>query len=307
VERFKWFAGTPVPVKGMRKHAVVLIVMVFMGLVAGCLGGNGEETPSITTTSSPSISTTSNPGESSTSTATVSESTTSTQKPSGPDLDALLEWVSGIRQFIYTGNTTIKMRVITKQNGTLQEDNVTFTVLENAYVDYESWSAWINSTTLSLPDGVTTNSSRIVVNNVTYLQTLVGWVKTEDPSASKILWDYSIVDLARKYLKEKPESVENGEVVKLRYTVPEYELEPLARIYFSASPDSEVTVGNGTLELYFADGELTGGRLGFDVRIKNWVSDPILGNMTITLDGSWSETVKITSVNKKENVEVPST
>ncbi|ASJ06173.1 hypothetical protein [Thermococcus pacificus] len=280
----------------MKRYAVLFIAILLIGLVAGCLGRNsGETTPSGTTSSATQSIT------------KKVETTTTTQTPKGPDLDELLKTVNSIRQFTYTSNATLRMLVTIEQGNTSETDNVTLNVLENGYMDYESWSAWINSTTVSLPDGAKTNMSRIVVDNITYIQSIVGWVKAEDTGASEIVWRYSIVGLAKEYLGEKPSSVENNGTLKLVYHIPDYRLRPFATVYFATSSETVVNVEDGRLELYFRDGQLVGGRLSFSVSSETDVNDPTLGEMKITQNGTWDETFKITSINEKKAVKAPST
>ncbi|CAD5245282.1 hypothetical protein [Thermococcus camini] len=286
----------------MKRYAFLLIVVLLTGAVAGCLGGGGSGVTPSTTTESGGTS----PTTTTTQQTTTTPSQTATETPSGQDVNALLQGVSKIRQFTYTSNASLEMLVTIEGNGTSQEDNVTLHILERGYMDFESWSAWINSTTVSLPDGARTNTSRIVVENVTYIQTIVGWVRTEDRAASDILWRYSIVGLAREYLKEKPDSVETGAVTKLTYSIPDYRLKPLATVYFAASPDTVVYVKDGQLELWFSEERLIGGRLSFSVSSETNVDDPTLGKMTIKQDGKWSETFKIDSINEKRSVREPS-
>ncbi|AEK73361.1 hypothetical protein GQS_07315 [Thermococcus sp. 4557] len=287
----------------MKRYAFLLIVILLAGAMAGCLGGGGSGvTPSTTTESEGTAPTTTTTQQ-----TTTTPSQTATETPAGPDVNALLQEVSRIQQFTYTSNASLEMLVTIEGNGTSQGDNVTLRILERGYMDFESWSAWINSTTVSLPDGARTNTSRIVVENVTYIQTIVGWVRTEDSDASDILWRYSIVGLAREYLREKPDSVETGAVTKLIYRIPDYRLKPLATVYFAASPDTVVYVKDGRLELWFSDGRLIGGRLSFSVSSETNVDDPTLGKMTIKQDGKWNETFEIDSINEKRNVREPST
>ncbi|NJE10924.1 hypothetical protein [Thermococcus sp. MAR1] len=287
----------------MKKHALILILILVTGLMAGCLGGNGS------TTSSPATSQQTGHTPSTTTTATSSTTTTfsPTETPREVTTDELLAGVSGIRQFTYTANAEVSMLVIVKQENLTQRDNVTLAIRETGYMDFESWSAWINTTTISVPDNASTNTSRIVVNNVTYIMTPVGWVKATDPATAEFIWVYNLVNLAREYLKRTPDERENGEKLVLRYYLNDQDVVPLAMMYFAATPDTEISVKNGLLELYFENGRLVGGRISFSVSTKTSIDDPTIGKMTITQDGSWSERVTITSVNEKRKVTEPST
>jgi len=287
----------------MKRYAVPLIAILLIGLVTGCLGENDGKTMPETTRSVQSTAKT----VETTPTGQTSSQTTTTQTPEEPDPEELLKAVNTIRQFTYISNATLVMVVTIGGDNVSETDNVTLNIIEKGYMDYESWSAWINSTTVSLPDGVKTNTSMIVVDNVTYIKTVVEWVKVEDPETSEIVWRYSIVGLAREYLKEKPYSVENDGTLKLVYRVPEYRLRPLATVYFATSSETVVNVKDGRLELYFKDGQLVGGRLSFDVSSETEVNDPILGEMKITQRGTWDETFEITSINERRKVEIPLT
>lgn len=280
----------------MKGYALPLLVILLVGAIAGCMGG-GE------TTAKPTASIVPNGTEKMETTGSPRPAVTTTRKE--PDPGELLEGVRSIRRFTYNSNTSLVMTVTVEGNESSETDNVTLRIIERGYVDYDSWSAWINTTTISLPDGTGTETSRIIVNNVTYLRTAVGWVRIDDPAASEMVWRYSIVSLARRYLAEKPDSIEEGKILRLIYRIPDYELEPLAEAYFSASAQTSVYVSGGRLELHFRGNRLVGGRLGFDVSSVTEVSDPILGEMRITQEGSWDETFEITSVNKRIEVRPP--
>ena len=288
----------------MKKYALILILILVTGLMAGCLGGNGS------TTSSPTTSQQTEHTPSTTTTRSVSSTTTTpspTETPREITTDELLAGVSGIRQFTYTANAEVSMLVIVKQENLTQRDNVTLAIEETGYMDFESWSAWINTTTISVPDNASTNTSRIVVNNVTYIMTPMGWVKATDPATAEFMWRYNLVSLAREYLKRTPDERENGEKLVLRYYLNDQEVAPLAMMYFAATQDTQISVKNGVLELYFDGANLIGGRISFSVSTKTSIDDPTIGKMTITQDGSWSETITITSVNEKRKVTEPST
>lgn len=186
-------------------------------------------------------------------------------------------------------------------------DNVTLGMSERGYLDFGSWSALINTTTVSVPDGVSFNTSRVLVSNVTYIQTPTGWVKSDDSSTADFIWRYNIVSLARKYLGMAPDHRESGEGLVLEYHLSDYDVRELASIYFVSTPNTTITVKGGVLKLYFENGELVGGMINFSVITRTSIEDPTMGKITITQDGSWSETVRITSVNEKMEVKAPST
>ncbi|ASJ13466.1 hypothetical protein [Thermococcus thioreducens] len=288
----------------MKKYALVLILVLVIGFTAGCLGGGSDTTTSSPTVSSSSATTTPTTTSQSPTTAT---SQSPTETPKEVTTDELFQWVSAVNQYTYVGNATISMVVAIKQENVSQRDNVTLNIIERGYIDFESWSASINTTTISVPDGASTNTSRIVVNNVTYILTPVGWVKSDDQATAEFVWKYNIVSLAREYLKRTPDERENSERLVLRYHLRDYEVRPLAIMYFATTPDTEISVKDSLLELYFENGRLVGGRISFSVSAKTSIDDPTIGKMTITQDGSWSEAILITSTNEKKNVEAPST
>ncbi|NJE76632.1 hypothetical protein [Thermococcus sp. ES12] len=288
----------------MKKYSVILILILVTGLTAGCIGSNDSTTSSQTTSQQTEHT------PSTTTTESISSTTTEqspTETPTKITTDELLAGVSGIEQFTYTANAEISMLVVVKQANLTQRDNVTLAIRETGYMDFESWSAWINTTTISVPDNASTNTSRIVVGNVTYIQTPMGWIKTSDPATADFMWRYNLVSLAKKYLRRTPDEREEGKTLVLRYYLSDQEVVPLAMMYFAATQDTQVSVENGLLELYFDGGNLIGGRISFSVSTVTSIDDPTIGKMTITQDGSWSETIAITSVNEKRKVTEPST
>ncbi|ACJ17111.1 hypothetical protein TON_1621 [Thermococcus onnurineus NA1] len=290
----------------MRKYALVLILILLTGLMAGCISSSGSTTTS--SESLPSETQTLSPTTTSTSTTTTpTETPTSTETSKRYDILELLQAVSEIKQFTYVSNATISMVVTVEQEGITQKDHVNLSIVEEGYMDFESWSAWINSTTVSMPDGASTNFSQVIVGNVTYIRTIAGWIKTDDSTTSKFLWEYNLVSLARKYLTRDPDEREEGDVLTLIYYLRSSDLEPLARMYFATTPDTEISVDNGILELYFKDGELVGGKISYTVSSKTVIDDPMLGTMTITQEGSWNEVIEIKSINEKKSVKEPST
>ncbi len=286
----------------MKKYALVLVLVLVIGFTAGCLGGGGDTTTSSTET--PSSSGTTTPATTTTSVPTTT-SQPPTETPRELTTDELLQWVSAVNQYTYVSNATISMLVVVTQENVTQRDNVTLRIIERGYMDFESWSASMNTTTISVQDGASTNTSRVVVNNVTYIRTPLGWVKSDDPTTAEFVWKYNIVSLAREYLKRTPDERENGGRLVLRYYLNGYEVKPLATMYFATTPDTEISVKDGVLELYFENGRLIGGRISFSVSTKTSIDDPTIGKMTITQNGSWSETIQITSINEKREVNPP--
>ncbi|NJE61907.1 hypothetical protein [Thermococcus sp. 21S7] len=289
----------------MKKYGLVLLLILVIGFTAGCLGGNGS-----TTTSSPTASPQMEHTSSTTTTTSVPGTTTThppTEGPRGTTTETLLAEVSGIKQFTYTSSAEVSMLVTVKQANLTQRDNVTLAITETGYIDFESWSAGMNITTKIAPHRPPAASSRVIIRNVTYIRTPMGWTKATDPAAAGFVWRYNLVSLARKYLQRTPNERENGEKLVLRYRLDDGDVRALATMYLTTTGNTVVTVKGGILELYFEAGRLVGGRLSFSATIKTSIDDPTIGKMTITQDGSWSETVTITSVNEKRKVEEPST
>ncbi|WP_297421493.1 hypothetical protein [Thermococcus sp.] len=290
----------------MKKYAMLVIVILLIGFAAGCIGqGKNGSTTTVQSGNGPLVNVT-------TESQSHTQTTTTTRPPATgngktPNLKELLKAVNGIDQFIYVSNTTINMTVTIKSNKTSQSENLTLLIDEKGYIDFQSKSAWINSTTKTPPVGPSTTISRIVIGNATYMHIVSGWVKLNDSRVSEMVWRFNIVGLARTYLTKKPNSIKTGEVTVLTYSVPDYLITPLARNYFATSPNSSVEVQNGTLELYFNGDRLIGGKLSFHVEAEARVKDNLLGEMNIKQKGLWVEMFRITSINVKEEVKAPST
>ncbi|WP_297477147.1 hypothetical protein [Thermococcus sp.] len=293
----------------MKGYAALIVITLLVVGIAGCVGNgsSGTTTPMKTSPTATSMTATK------TSTGPVASPTSieTTTQPKGKkevSRSDLLENLNSVWSFTYVSNGTLKMTVSISTNGTSQTDNVTLRIIERGYVDLRDKRAWINSTAIGSPDGAQTNTSRIIIGETTYVRGLTGWIKINDTNLAAVVWNYNIVDLARKYLGEKPESTEtNGSLVIMEYSVPYYDLTDLAREYFSISPKTKVEVSNGRLEFYFRNGEIAGGKLSFDVETSVQISDPLLGNATITQSGHWEQVITVTGINVKEEVKAPTT
>ncbi len=293
----------------MRGYAALIMVAIIVVGIAGCIGnGSPGTSPTTTAKSHTTTMSTAPPNESASPTTQTMTQTTTRPEKKGISRSELLENLSSVWSFTYVSNGTLRMVVGISTNGTSQTDNVTLRIIERGYVDLKDRRAWINSTAIGSPDGAQTNTSRVVIGETTYVRALTGWIKINDTNIATVVWDYNIVSLARKYLGEKPESMEtNGSLIVLRYSVPDYDLTNLAREYFSISPGAKVEVSNGRLEFYFRNGKIAGGTLSFDVETSVRISDPVLGNATITQSGHWEQVIRVTGINVKENVKAPTT
>ncbi len=288
----------------MRKYALLLVALILVGFAAGCMGQEGKGGTTTVQPSGPLVNVT-------TESQTHSQTTTSQPPAEGNkrtiDLKELQKAVNGIGQFTYVSNTTINMTVTLTSNKTSQSENLTLIIGEKGYIDLQAKRAWINSTTQTPPAGPSTTMSRIVIGNTTYMHIISGWIKLNDSRVSEMVWGFNIVALARTYLTKKPDSIKTGQVTVLTYKVPNYLITPLAKNYFATSPNSSVEVRDGTLELYFRGDRLMGGRLSFHVKAEAEINDNLLGKMHIEQEGSWVETVRVTSINVKEEVKAPTT
>ena len=288
----------------MKKYALALVLILVIGLVAGCLGG-GDETTSPSPESSPSqteIQTTSTPST----TSPMETEPTPTETPREYTREDLLKRLGRIRQLTYVANVSILMNVTIEQGETLQKDTLNLSVVERGYLDFESWNAWINMTTTSHPDGASTNTSRVIVSNVTYVQTPLGVIKG-DESLPDPVWEYNLLTLARRYLRGEPEKIERGDVTAFVYPLTGKDATTLAQLYLAISPDTEITVEWAYLVLQFKEGELIGGAISYRVTSRTEINDPSLGNMVITQEALVEEAISVESVNEKVEVKAPAT
>ncbi|NJE05472.1 hypothetical protein E3E36_04805 [Thermococcus sp. M36] len=285
----------------MKKQAAAAIILILAVYAAGCLGTVPEKStvapeqqPDSTTTGGPK-----SPQEIPTGrTQTVPQGEQAAEKRFPG-----IEWV---RQVSYEGNVTIHMRVTVEQGNTSQEGKVSLLILEHVYLDFASWSASVNSTTVSLPDGAEVDTSRIIVNNVTYLMTPEGWIKVEDPLPAEVFWKTNIISLAKEGRVSRVE-LRNGTLVAVYDISPDL-VKDLARAYFEVTPGAELIIRNIRLEIYFRNGAPVKGTLSFEVTSKAEVdSNTPLGKLSILQKGNWTQTVEITSINEKSPVKPPST
>ncbi len=288
----------------MRKYALLVVALILIGFATGCMGQEGKGGTTMVQPSGPLVNVTT---ESQTHSQTTTSQPLTTGNEKTTDLKELQRAVNGIGQFAYVSNTTINMTVTLTSNKTSQSENLTLVIGEKGYIDLQAKRAWVNSTTQTPPAGPSTTMSRIVIGNTTYMHIVSGWIKLNDSRVSEMVWGFNIVALAKTYLEKKPDSIKTGGVTVLTYRVPNYLITPLAKNYFATSPNSSVEVRDGTLELYFRGDRLMGGRLSFHVKAEAEINDNLLGKMHIEQEGSWVETVRITSINVKEEVKAPTT
>ena len=272
----------------MKKLMVLLLVLIVVS--AGCISGN---------TSQPQ---TSESNKESTSTGSTTPTETTPQKE-GTVINPF-KAIDRIKQYTYSENSSVEMLIETETGNITEQINVSLLILENGYVDLEDKKAKIQTKTTTLPDNMTVNTTWIIIgDNVYYADDLLGIVNVKNDT---LFWRINPVSLAKKLLELDPVGnyTENGTLV-LVYSVPEEIILPLAEFYLSV-PDTNTTVTDATAELYFTEDGFTGMKLIYGILVTTTVED-IGGEMEVTERGHWKGTIKITSINKKEEVEVPST
>jgi len=287
----------------MKKLGLVLILLVILSVASGCLGGEertSTQSESSSTYPSSTLQTTTTEKDTTTSTGN-----TETESPGGYTREELLQGVSGITKFTYVANASIHMNVTVNQEGIVQRDSLNLSINEQGYLDFDGMKAWINTTTTSLPDGVSSNTSRIIIGDTMYIQTPVGMVEAEGGLGDPI-WQYNLVSLAKRYLTKEPEErEENGELV-LIYRLEERDAEALAKMYLALSPDAQVSIKWGSMVLRFKDGKLVGGAMSYYAISEVVITDPSIGNMTIRQEALWEESVEIREINEGIEISAPS-
>ncbi|AHL23457.1 hypothetical protein [Thermococcus nautili] len=270
----------------MRKLTVLLLVLI--AISAGCIGGTTPQTQSPTASQTGSTQ----------STSSVTSTATSAEKTSINPFQALQE----IKQYTYTENASVELRINMTAGNITQQTNVSLVIEERGYVDLDGMKARIQTRTTTLPDNVTLNTTWVVIGKKVYVENF-GNVTVENNTA---FWRVNPVSLARELLKLKPVGnyTENGTLV-LVYSVPEELILPLAGLYFT-TPEMNTTVTDATAELYFTEKGFTGMKLTYGI-LATTTTNGIGGEIKVTERGLWKGTIRITSVNKKEDVKAPST
>lgn len=272
----------------MRKLMVLLLVLIVVS--AGCIGGKTSQLQ------------TSESGTESTATGSATQTKTASQKENA--VINPLEVIKTIKQYNYVENSSAELIIETETGGMAQQINVSLLILENGYVDLEGRKAKIQTRTTTLPDNLTINTTWVIIGETAYYVGDLGGMSVENDTS---FWSVNPVSLAESLLKLKPVGnyTENGTLV-LVYSVPEELILPMAEFYFT-TPDMNTTVTDATAELYFTDEEFTGMKLTYGI-IATTTAEDISGEIIeVTERGYWKGTIKITSINKKEEVEAPST
>jgi len=273
----------------MRGLAVILIALIAVS--AGCIGAQGGEKVGGPTAS---------PGHPANA-ATSSTSSWHAGEKKRTEITPMAI-LRSIHQYTYEENASVELRITMKAGNATQTTNATMEILERGYVDLLGKRAKITTRTVTKPNDVTLNMTRIIVGNTVYIETLGRTGVSNDTS----FWRINPVSLAEELLKLTPigNYTENGTRV-LVYSVPGDVLLPMAQLYFT-NQGMNTTVTDATAELYFSNGSFKGMKLVFSVRAAAAV-EGMNGKMTVVEVGSWRGTVRITSVNRREEVKAPST
>jgi len=270
----------------MKKLTVLLLVLIVIS--AGCIGGTTSQTQSPTASQTGATQNTS--------------STTSTSTPAEKTSINPFQALQEIKQYTYTENASVELRINMTAGNITQQTNVSLVIVENGYVDLDGMKARIQTRTTTLPDNVTLNTTWVVIGKKVYVENF-GNVTVENNTA---FWEVNPVSLARELLKLKPVGnyTENGTLV-LVYSVPGELVLPLAELYFT-TPEMNTTVTDATAELYFTENGFRGMKLTYGI-LATTTTNGIDGEIKVTERGLWKGTIRITSVNKKEEVKAPST
>ncbi|WP_297069167.1 hypothetical protein [Thermococcus sp.] len=279
----------------MRKVGVILVVILLVGLTAGCIGG---KTP--TGTSSVSSN-----GISSSAFPKVSI------QPKHYSGDELLKNLRSIKQFSFLENTSMSLNVTAKEGNLTEKEKVTIVYRKRGYLDLADKKAEVNITMITFPGGASTVTSEIIVGNDVYVFMGGRWLKltneTFDISPRLILnltWGYNIVSLTGRYLQRKPfkRTFENGTQF-LYYNVTEADLRTISEA-FIRGVNVTFNVTNGVLELRFRDGILMGGRMGYHMGIHIW--EEHLGKFVSVYEvGHVYDEFIVFDINIKKPVKIP--
>ena len=281
----------------MKKTMLAVSLIILIGIASGCLGGS---TPTTTSSTSTTSSTTQ-----ATTTTTSTTTTTTTPNP----LQSIRNSIEGINQFTYDGNTSIHMNVTVLMPNLTQNNTIALFMHEKGYIDLSSLEAVINTTTVTEPDNTTLTTIRVIKNGKTYLKTVFGSGVTAlnvTNNVSTFIWDYNPVSLAKRYINETPDKVvKNGETTQLIYTLDWQDVKALAVLYLAITNDTGIKIKGGKLILTFEGNELTGVEVEYAVLATSIVKDSLLGQMTINISAKGISKYRITSINRKMNVEPP--
>jgi len=283
----------------MKKTLLAISLILLIGIASGCLGG-----------SSPTKTTSMKATTTSTSQVTTPSTTARTTTTSAPDpLQPIRDSLDGISRYTYEGNISIHMNITVLVSNLTQNNPVALFMHERGYIDLSSREAMINTTTLSEPGNTTVRTIKVIKNGKTYLKTVLGPGMTSfnvTDNVSTFVWDYTPLSLAKRYINETPDRViKNGKTTELVYTLTWQDIKTLTTPYLAVTPDTGIEVKGGRLILTFKGDELTGVKVEYSVLATSIVTDPTLGQMTVKISAKGSSTYRITSINKKMNVEPP--
>jgi len=268
----------------MKKLVVLLLTLIVIS--SGCIGSSTHNQPA---------------GTQSNGTATSTSSTTTTTPREKTPINPI-KAIEKIKQYTYVENASAGLNIEIKTGNLTQQINVSLIIEERGYVDFEGMKARIQTRTTTRPDNATLNTTWVVLGRKVYVESL-GNVTIENNTQ---FWRTNPVSLARELLKLRPigNYTENGTLI-LVYSVPEELVLPLAELYFT-TPEMNTTVTDATAELYFTENGFVGVKLTYEI-LATTTTTGIGGEVKVKEKGFWKGTVKITSINKKEEVKAPST
>jgi len=282
----------------MKKLAIVLLVVLLVGLAAGCVGEKGKKTTTIT--SSPSTTTSS------------STSPKASIQPEHYSTKELLKNLMDIRQFSYRENTSMVLNLTLTAGNLTQSQNVTVVYRRVGYVDLEDKKAEVNTTTITFPGGTSTFTRDIIVGKDVYVFLGARWFKLTNETLGispavllNMTWNYNIVSFAEKYLQRKPfkEAFGNGTQF-LYYNITEEDLTAIAKAFIGNTANLTFNVTNGILELRFRKGVLIGGRMGYRMSVHIW-GENLGKSFDVYETGHVYDEFTVFDINVKKQVNVP--
>ncbi|MDI3476076.1 MAG: hypothetical protein PWQ79_145 [Thermococcaceae archaeon] len=274
----------------MKRLGIILVIILLTASLSGCIGNSHEETQT-----PPSPSTTSTTGASHT-------STSSTERPIN-DIEGAKSSLESVKQFTYELKTALSMNISLQTSGISQNSSIKLIVLEKGYLDFESKEAWINTTTVSLPDNVSVSLTQVVKGGKTYIKTNLGILNVSNEENP--VWEYNAVSLARKYLQQVPLESESGEELKITYILDREDVKGLATPYIAIDNGTGIEVKKGRITFFFRDGSLSEVEIEYILVTRTPIEDPVLGSGEIIQEVEGRSTIKITSFNKKVEVSPP--
>ncbi|WP_297506449.1 hypothetical protein [Thermococcus sp.] len=269
----------------MKRLALIILLLLFMSVVAGCIGERSS------TSTSPEL----------------------TLKPKQPSREELLEGLKEIKQFTFIDNTSLKLNMTLVQGNLTQSQKVTLIYNRKGYLDFTERKAEINITTVVFPGGASTLTREVIVGNDVYVSVGGNWFKLTNESIGlppsivlNMTWKYNIVNFTMKYLSKEPYRVEfrNGTQF-LYYNLTYEDLKAIFEGLLGRASNMTTNLTGGVLELRFRGTSLIGGRAGYRVSTHIW-GERLGQRFDVYEKGFVYDEFIITDVNVKKKVEAPS-